>query len=99
MGPPLRFRGFGVRRTLPSPPAVRSSPSSTSGKPFPRICVNFARDVVDAARPGRRALVALSREGQRAEITFAEVADRSARLAGVLATRRVGRGDVVMTMI
>lgn len=43
--------------------------------------------------------MALSREGQRAEISFAEVADRSARLAGALAARKIGRGDVVMTMI
>jgi acyl-coenzyme A synthetase/AMP-(fatty) acid ligase len=61
--------------------------------------VNFARDVVDAAPPGRRALICLSREGERAEISFADVADRSARLAGTLAARGVGRGDAVMTMI
>jgi acetyl-CoA synthetase len=99
MGPPFRSRGFGVCRTLASGPANRSSPSSTPGKPFPRNCVNFALDVVEAAPPGRRALVALSREGRRSEITFAEVADRSARLAGALAARGIGRGDVVMTMI
>jgi acyl-coenzyme A synthetase/AMP-(fatty) acid ligase len=61
--------------------------------------VNFARDVVDAAPPGRRALVAIARDGSRADISFAEVADRSARLAGALAARGVGRGDVVMTLI
>ena len=46
--------------------------------------MNFSRDVVDAAPSGRLALVVLSHEGQRADITFAEVADRSARLAGAL---------------
>jgi acyl-coenzyme A synthetase/AMP-(fatty) acid ligase len=61
--------------------------------------VNFARDVVDAAEPERPALVALSRDGGRSEIAFAEVADRSARLAGTLAARGVGRGDVVMTLV
>jgi acyl-coenzyme A synthetase/AMP-(fatty) acid ligase len=61
--------------------------------------VNFARDVVDAAPPGRRALISLGRDGKRDEIRFAEVADRSARLAGALVARSVGRGDVVMTMI
>jgi acyl-coenzyme A synthetase/AMP-(fatty) acid ligase len=61
--------------------------------------VNFAADVVDAAPPERRALVALSRDGTRSEISFGEVADRSARLAGALVARGVGRGDVVMTMI
>jgi acyl-coenzyme A synthetase/AMP-(fatty) acid ligase len=59
--------------------------------------VNFARDVVDSADPKRLALVVLSR-GRR-EISFGEVADRSARLAGALAARGVGRGDVVMTLI
>ena len=44
--------------------------------------VNFAREVVDAADPARPALVALARDGERREIAFGEVADRSARLAG-----------------
>jgi acyl-coenzyme A synthetase/AMP-(fatty) acid ligase len=61
--------------------------------------VNFASDVVDAAPPDRTALIALARDGTRAEISFAEVSDRSARLAGALLARGVGRGDVVMTMI
>jgi acyl-coenzyme A synthetase/AMP-(fatty) acid ligase len=61
--------------------------------------VNFARDVVDAADPGRLALVALTREGERREISFGAVARRSARLAGALARRGVGRGEVVMTLI
>jgi acetyl-CoA synthetase len=61
--------------------------------------VNFARDVVDAADPSRLALVALAAAGDRREISFGEVADRSARLAGTLAARGVGRGDVVMTLI
>ena len=41
--------------------------------------VNFARDVVDAADPARRALVELARDGSRREWTFGEVAARSAR--------------------
>ena len=61
--------------------------------------MNFARDVVDAADPARLALVALSGDGERREIAFGEVADRSARLAGALAARGVRRGDVVMTLI
>ncbi|MEA2428517.1 MAG: acetyl-CoA synthetase [Thermoleophilaceae bacterium] len=61
--------------------------------------MNFARDVVDSAPTGRIALVALGRDGERAEITFAELAARSARLAGLLVARGIGRGDVVMTMI
>jgi acyl-coenzyme A synthetase/AMP-(fatty) acid ligase len=61
--------------------------------------VNFAREVVDAADPRRLALVAIGRDGERREIDFAEVADRSARLAGALSQRGVGRGDAVMTLI
>ena len=65
----------------------------------PPPVVNFARDVVGAADPQRLALVALTREGERHEISFGEVAQRSAQLAGALARRGVSRGDVVMTLI
>ena len=61
--------------------------------------MNFARDVVDAAPAGHRALVEITREGERREWTFGEVADASARLAGTLVARGVARGDVVMTLI
>jgi acyl-coenzyme A synthetase/AMP-(fatty) acid ligase len=61
--------------------------------------VNFARDVVDAADPARLALVAIAEDGERREISFGEVADRSARLAGALVARGVRRGDAVMTLI
>jgi acetyl-CoA synthetase len=61
--------------------------------------VNFARDVVAAAEPDRLALVTVSREGERGEVSFGELADRSARLAGALAKRGIGRGDVVMTLV
>jgi len=61
--------------------------------------MNFARDVVDAASAQDRALVELARDGVRREWTFGEVADRSARLAGALRERGIGRGDVVMTLI
>jgi acetyl-CoA synthetase len=61
--------------------------------------MNFARDVVGAATPERRAMVELAREGSRREWTFGEVADASARLAGALAARGAGRGDVVLTLI
>jgi acetyl-CoA synthetase len=61
--------------------------------------MNFARDVVDAAPAGRRALVEVDREGRRREFTFGEMADASARLAGALTQRGVTQGDVVMTLI
>ena len=61
--------------------------------------MNFARDVVDAADPGRPALVAVTREHERREISFGEVSERSARLAGALARSGVDRGDVVLTLM
>jgi acyl-coenzyme A synthetase/AMP-(fatty) acid ligase len=61
--------------------------------------VNFAVDVLDRLPPGQLALVELARDGSRREWSFGEVALRSARLAGALAHRGVGRGDVVMTLI
>jgi acyl-coenzyme A synthetase/AMP-(fatty) acid ligase len=61
--------------------------------------VNFALDVVDAADRNARALVAIDAQGNRTEVGFGEVADRSARLAGTLAARGVGRGDVVLTLV
>jgi acetyl-CoA synthetase len=61
--------------------------------------MNFARDLVDAADPARLALVALDRDGGRREWSFGEVAARSAALAGALAARGVGRGDVVLTLV
>src|SRR4051794_35158502 len=67
--------------------------------PYDRLPMNFARDLVDAAPRDRCALVALPSDGARSEISFAEVADRSARLASTLIARGVRRGDVVMTVI
>src|SRR3954454_13056027 len=61
--------------------------------------MNFARDVVDAAPPARRALVALGRDGSRAGWSFGDVAEASARAAGALAARGVEREDVVMTLV
>lgn len=61
--------------------------------------MNFARDVVDSAPRAGRALVALDASGTRRELSFGEVAERSARMAGTLTARGVRRGDVVMTVI
>jgi acyl-coenzyme A synthetase/AMP-(fatty) acid ligase len=61
--------------------------------------VNFARDVVDSSPAGAPALLALGGDGSRSEITFGQVADRSARLAGTLVARGAERGAVVMTLI
>ncbi len=61
--------------------------------------MNFAVDVLDRLPPDQLALVELARDGSRREWSFGEVSDRSARLAGALARRGVGRGDIVMTLI
>jgi acyl-coenzyme A synthetase/AMP-(fatty) acid ligase len=61
--------------------------------------MNFARDVVDAAPRDRRALVEIIGESERREYTFAEVSDRSARLAQTLKTHGITKGDVVLTLI
>ncbi len=61
--------------------------------------VNFARDVLDRRDPHDLAMLELARDGARREWRFGEVADRTARLAGTLATLGVRRGDVVMTLI
>ncbi|HKG16875.1 MAG TPA: AMP-binding protein [Solirubrobacteraceae bacterium] len=61
--------------------------------------MNFAREVLDSARPDRRALVEIAADGSRREHSFGEIAERSARVAGTLAARGVRRGDVVMTLV
>jgi len=61
--------------------------------------VNFVREIVDAAPPDRRALVALGRDGGRQDWTMGEVADLTARLASELAVQGVRRGDVVLTLL
>jgi acyl-coenzyme A synthetase/AMP-(fatty) acid ligase len=61
--------------------------------------VNFATDVVGAAEPSRTALIALTGDASRREITFGELSERAARLAGALVARGVRPGDVVMTVI
>ena len=76
----------------------RGSPP-TCGARLPCGAMNFALDVVEAAPPDARAIVELARDGARREWTFGEVAERGARLAGTLAARGVGRGDVVMTLV
>jgi acyl-coenzyme A synthetase/AMP-(fatty) acid ligase len=61
--------------------------------------MNFTRDVVEAAEPGRLALVERSREGGRREWRFGEVAAAAQALAGHLHGTGVRRGDVVLTLV
>ena len=61
--------------------------------------MNFARDVVEAAPPGRRALVALDGDGSRREFAMGEIATAARDLAAAFHARGVRRGDVVLTLI
>src|SRR4029077_20648474 len=58
-----------------------------------------AGDVVEKLPPAGIALVGLSRGGSGRGGSCGEVSERSARMAGALAARGIGRGDVVMTLI
>jgi acyl-coenzyme A synthetase/AMP-(fatty) acid ligase len=60
---------------------------------------NFAVTVVEAAPPGRRALVELARDGSRREWSFGELARAARRLAARLHERGVRRGDTVLTLV
>jgi acetyl-CoA synthetase len=61
--------------------------------------VNFARDVVDAAAPGRRAMVSIDRAGGRREWTFGEVSRSARTVSAHLHERGLRRGDVVLTLL
>jgi acetyl-CoA synthetase len=61
--------------------------------------VNFTLDVLERLPPDGTALVELTREGSRRSFSFAEVCERSSRLAAGLLARGVRQGDVVMTLI
>jgi acyl-coenzyme A synthetase/AMP-(fatty) acid ligase len=61
--------------------------------------VNFARELFQSSDPRALALLELARDGSRRQWSYAEIADRSAMLAGALSERGIGRGDVVMTLI
>jgi acetyl-CoA synthetase len=61
--------------------------------------MNFARDVVEAAPPGERALVEISREGSRRECSFGQVAAASGAVAAHFDAAGLRRGDTVLTLV
>ena len=61
--------------------------------------MNFARDVVEAAPRGERALVEIARDGARREWSFGQVAEASGTLAAHLAGAGLERGDTVLTLV
>src|SRR5919108_5506748 len=63
------------------------------------LAVNFVEDVLERFPAARPALVTISADGERRVWGFGELIARSSGLAGALAARGVGRGDVVMTLV
>ncbi len=61
--------------------------------------MSFARDVIEAADPGRLALVELARDGSRREWHFGEIARRAGCMAAALDRGGVRPGEVVLTLI
>lgn len=61
--------------------------------------MNFIEDVLEGFPSARPALLAIARDGARRVWHFGELIAMSAGLSGALATRGVGRGDVVMTLV
>ncbi len=61
--------------------------------------MNFAREVLQAQPPQRRALVELGRDGTRREWSFGEMRQLIEAAAETLAARGVARGEVVMTLL
>jgi acyl-coenzyme A synthetase/AMP-(fatty) acid ligase len=63
------------------------------------MSMNFIEDVMEAAPASRLGVVAIDEQGFRREWHFGELIARSAGLSGAMASRGVGRGDPVMTLI
>ena len=61
--------------------------------------MNFIEDVLESFPAARPALVAIDARGNRRVWGFGELVARSAGLAGAMAARGIGRGDVVLTLI
>jgi acyl-coenzyme A synthetase/AMP-(fatty) acid ligase len=61
--------------------------------------MNLIVDLLERFPASKPALVTVSRDGERRVWHFGELIARSAGLSGAFAARRVGRGDVVMTLV
>ena len=61
--------------------------------------MNLIEDLLERYPASKRALVAISAEGERREWHFGELIAMSAGLSGAFAARGVRRGDVVMTLV
>jgi acyl-coenzyme A synthetase/AMP-(fatty) acid ligase len=61
--------------------------------------VNFIEDVLERFPASKRAVIAISRDGEARVWHVGELIARSAGLSGAFAARGVRRGDVVMTLL
>lgn len=61
--------------------------------------MNLIEDLLERFPASKPALVAIDREGERRVWHFGELIATSAGLSGAFASRGVGRGDVVMTLV
>jgi acyl-coenzyme A synthetase/AMP-(fatty) acid ligase len=61
--------------------------------------MNFVQSVVEAAPPGRRAMVCIDRSGARREWTMGEVARLARTVAADLQEHGLRRGDAVLTLL
>jgi acetyl-CoA synthetase len=61
--------------------------------------VNLTTDLLERFPASKPALVTIAADGERRVWHFGELIARGAGLSGALATRGVGRGDVVMTLV
>jgi acyl-coenzyme A synthetase/AMP-(fatty) acid ligase len=61
--------------------------------------VNFIEDVLERAPASTLGIVAIDAWGNRREWHYGELIARSAGLSGAMATRGVGSGDAVMTLV
>ncbi|MBA2763347.1 MAG: AMP-binding protein [Thermoleophilaceae bacterium] len=61
--------------------------------------MNFIAQLIEESAPGGHALIAIGEQGERSEVTFGALAERTARLSGHLAALGLARGDVVVTLL
>ena len=66
---------------------------------FHGASMNFAREMLKHGAPDRDAVVLVRDDGHRESITFGELRDQVASVAGALADRGVGRGDRVVAYL
>ncbi|MDA8147112.1 MAG: AMP-binding protein [Thermaerobacter sp.] len=96
--------GLGVPGPVPLPEGSNLGDYAAARRDF-RVEIperfNFAADVLDrwAADPARTALWRVDGEGREERLTFAQVAERSRRVAAALSGLGVAKGDLVLVLL